>query len=69
MEEDCIRSSVVQTGERDFIAVTRDPIEAKIALEPLRLRALDGFEHLLEWFDDSRRELRSGVVHHDWVRQ
>jgi hypothetical protein len=69
LEEDCIRSSVVQTGEGDFIAITRDPIEAKIALEPLRLQALDGIEHLPEWFDDGRIELRSGVVHHDWVRQ
>ena len=69
LEEDCIRSSVVQTGEGDFIAITRDPIEAKIALEPLRLQALDGIEHLPEWFDDGRRDRRSGVVHHDWVRQ
>ena len=69
LEEDCIRSSVVQTGEGDFIAITRDPIEAKIALEPLRLQALDRIEHLPEWLDDSCRELRSGVVHHDWVRQ
>ena len=67
--EDRIRRSVVQTGEREFIAITRDPIEAKIALEPLRLQALDGIEHLLEWFDDSRTDPRSGVVHHDWVRQ
>ena len=47
--EDRIRRSVVQTGEPEFIAITRDPIEAKIALEPLRLQALDGIEHLLEW--------------------
>ena len=67
--EDRIRRSVVQTGEREFMAITRDPIEAKISLEPLRLQALDGIEHLLEWFDDSRTDPRSGVVHHDWVRQ
>jgi len=67
--EDRIRRSVVQTGEREFIAITRDPIKAKIALEPLRLQALDGIEHLLEWFDDRRTDPRSGVVHHDWVRQ
>ena len=69
LEEDCIWRSVVQTGERDFIAITRDPIEAKTALEPLRLQALDGIEHLLEWCDDSRRDARSGVVHGDRVRQ
>ena len=39
LEEDCIRRSVVQTGDRDLIDITRDPIEAKIALEPLRLLA------------------------------
>ena len=40
-----------------------------MALEPLRLQALDGIEHVLEWFDDSRRDPRSGVVHRDRVRQ
>ena len=69
LEEDCIRRSVVQTGEGDFIAITRDPIEAKMALEPLRLQALDGIAHLLEWFDYGRRDPRSGVVHRDCVRQ
>ena len=69
LEEDCIWRSVVQTGERDFIAITRDPIEAKMALEPLRLQALDGIEHVREWFDYGRTDPRSGVVHRDWVRQ
>jgi len=69
LEEDCIWRSIVQTGERDFIAITRDPIEAKMALEPLRMQALDGIEHVREWFDDGRRDPRSGVVHRDWVRQ
>ena len=40
-----------------------------MALEPLRLQALDGIEHVLEWFDDSRRDPQSGMVHRDWVRQ
>ena len=40
-----------------------------MALEPLRLQALDGIEHLLEWFDYGRRDSRSGVVHRDCVRQ
>ncbi len=63
--EDRIRRSVVQIGEREFIAITRDPIEAKIALEPLRLQAIDGIEHLLEWFDDSRTDPQSGVVYYN----
>ena len=40
-----------------------------MALEPLLLQALDGIEHLLEWFDYGRRDPRLGVVHRDWVRQ
>ena len=31
------------------------------------LREID--VHLPEWFDDGRRDPRSGVVHRDWVRQ
>ena len=53
---------VIQIKEQEFIIINQDSIEARIEDEEKLLSLLDSIEHLLEFFEDSQTDPRSGIV-------
>ena len=53
---------IIQINEREFVIINQDSIEARIEDEEKLLAYLDSIEHLLEFFEDSRTDPRSGIV-------
>ena len=52
----------IQINQQEFVIINHDSIEARIEDEEKLLALLDSIEHLLEFFEDSRTDPRSGIV-------